>query len=74
MLATSGDNPADNVRRAYAIAIGRPPSAEEEADALAFLAEQAQAYDAAKKANANRTALTDFCQTLMSLNEFVFVD
>ena len=35
---------ADNVRRAYAIALGRGPSAEEEADALAFLAEQTQAY------------------------------
>jgi hypothetical protein len=72
--ATSGDTPADNVRRAYAIAIGRGPSAEEEADAIAFLAEQAQSYGAAEKANASEFALTDFCQTLMSLNEFVFID
>jgi hypothetical protein len=74
VVATSGDNPADNVRRAYAIAIGRGPTTEEEADALAFLAEQTRAYGVTEKANASQLALTDFCQTLMSLNEFVFVD
>ncbi len=74
VLATSGDSAADNVRRAYAIAIGRQPSPDEEADALAFLAEQTRAYVAEGKPDAGQLALTDFCQTLMSLNEFVFVD
>ena len=74
VVATSGDAAADNVRRAYTIAVGRGPSAEEEADALAFLTEQTQAYRAANKPDAGQLALIDFCQTLMSLNEFVFVD
>ncbi|HTU25883.1 MAG TPA: PSD1 and planctomycete cytochrome C domain-containing protein [Pirellulales bacterium] len=74
VLASSGDSSPENVRRAYAIALGRAPSAEEEADGLAFLAEQTAAYRAEGKPGEGRLALVDFCQTLLSLNEFVFVD
>jgi hypothetical protein len=68
------DDAAAKVRRAYAIALGRAPAADEEADALAFLGEQTKAYEAEKRENPASVALADFCQTLLSLNEFVFVD
>jgi len=51
------------VKRVYAIALNRAPSADELSAALAFLAKQP-----ADK------ALTNFCQVLISLNEFVYVD
>ena len=47
------------IRLAYRRAIGRPPSAAEQADAARFLA----AAD-----------LADFCQVLLGLNEFAFVE
>jgi hypothetical protein len=51
----------------------RPPSAEERADGLAFIAAQERAH-ADRPADAHRLALTDFCQVLMCLNEVIYVD
>ena len=41
---------------------------------VAFVKSQATDYETAKKTDARELALTDFCQTLMCLNEFVYVD
>jgi hypothetical protein len=62
------------VRAAYLIALNRPPTAPELADALDFLKQQTTAYHAANTPDADQTALTDFCQVLMSLNEFLYID
>ena len=62
------------VRMGYRIALGRLPTAGEMADSLGFVRSQATDYEAAKKSDARELALTDFCQTLMCLNEFVYVD
>src|SRR5262245_40718290 len=62
------------VREGYALAVGRGPQAEELADSVGFLQEQRQAYAAQKKADAGHRALVDFCQVLLGLNEFVYVD
>ncbi len=70
----AGDSPADAVRASYAIALGRPPRDEELVDSVAFLKEQSSAYSTAGKSNAAELALADFCQTLMCLNEFVYVE
>ena len=51
------------VDRAYRLALARPPSADELLDALAFLRSRPEA-----------TALPDFCQALLGLNEFLYVD
>ena len=64
----------DLVRAAYRIALGRAPAAAELADSVGFVTLQAADYEAAKKADARELALTDFCQTLLCLNEFVYVD
>lgn len=52
------------VVRAYALALGRPPDPREWADATAFLQSHPNPDE----------ALADFCQVLLSLNEFVYVE
>jgi mono/diheme cytochrome c family protein len=68
--------PAAAVRAAYGFALSRPPTDAELADAVAFLKAEADAYRAEGKppAEAGKLAMTDFCQTLFCLNEFVYVD
>lgn len=59
---------------AYSIAFGRQPSEKELALAAEFLRKQTADYTAAGKGDAARLARVDFCQTLMSMNEFVYVE
>src|SRR5258705_11842597 len=61
----------DAVKNGYEIALGREPSSQELAESVKFLQEQRQAYGSA---NANDLALEDFCQSLLCLNEFVYVE
>ena len=64
----------DAVQRGYLTALARKPAAEELADSVAFVKQQQQSYQAGGKADARDLALADFCQVLMCLNEFVYVD
>jgi cytochrome c553 len=66
--------PEDMVRSAYMIALSRAPAAEELADGVAFIKQQADSYLSAGKSDSRKLALADFCQTLMCLNEFVYVE
>jgi hypothetical protein len=70
---------------AYRIVFGRPPDADERADAMAFLGTQAGQLlpdhelhaDAAahhQSEAALRTAFADLCHTLLNANEFLFLD
>ncbi len=70
----AGMSDADAVKAGYSIAVGRQPATQELADSVAFLAAQRSAYQAEKKADAVELALLDFCQVLLGLNEFVYVD
>ncbi|HVW02271.1 MAG TPA: PSD1 and planctomycete cytochrome C domain-containing protein, partial [Planctomycetaceae bacterium] len=60
------------VTRAYRMAVGRNPTDDELRDATAFLAEQTASYAAQSQAEGPVLALTDFCQVLFGLNEFVY--
>jgi hypothetical protein len=62
------------VRRAYALAFGREPAERETAVALEFLAQQTAAHSKAGHRNSEHLARTDYCQMLMSMNEFVYVE
>jgi hypothetical protein len=64
----------DGVRAGYLTALTRSPTAEELADSVAFVRSQMESYKAAGKPDSREAALTDFCQVLMCLNEFVYVD
>ena len=61
---------AERVERLYLSAFGRPPTAAERADALAFLAEQAARYGAAEN---DPRAWADLCHVLLNVKEFIFV-
>ena len=58
----------------YRLALGREPSAEERRLAEEFLKNQSSGYRASGRADADKVALTDLCQALFSMNEFVYVD
>ena len=57
---------ADIVKRAYDLALCRPPTAEELADALPFIT--------GKSGDARASAVADFCQVLFCLNEFLYLE
>ena len=54
------------IARAYQLALGRTPSAAESRAAMAFIR--------SGLAGGRDKALTDFCQTLLSLNEFAYLN
>ena len=69
---TKSAEPAQLVARAYELALTRPPSDAEAQDAAAFIAAGNAAYEG--KPNAPTLALADFCQTVLALNEFIYVN
>jgi hypothetical protein len=62
------------IHTAYALALGRAPTAEEVADAESFLDGQKARYVADGHADAARAALADFCQVILSLNETLHIE
>ncbi len=64
----------ESVRAAYALALGRAPTAQELGDSVEFIREQAASYREERKPEPEQRALADFCQVLLKLNEFVYVD
>ena len=55
------------------MAVCRDPRPDELEDSVTFI-EQQRALHAADSKSAREAALLDFCQVLMCLNEFVYVD
>jgi hypothetical protein len=85
LVRERGDDPARWVERAWGIALGRPPSADERKDALDLLERLAASpppprplenppAGLAKLPPARAAALAKLCLALFNLNEFVFVD
>jgi hypothetical protein len=60
-IGREAKEPAEQVRLAYRLAFARLPTAEEEADAAAFV-------------SGDRERLVDLCHVLLNSNEFVYVD
>lgn len=71
-ISEKAADPDAVVLAAYRRVLGRPPSAEELADSLQFLAEQKASYLTENKDPGTATA--DLCQALFSLNEFIYVE
>ena len=74
LLQSQDEGNADLVRSAFLIALGREPTAPEQSACSEFLASRTVARTARDADNARRQATADFCQTLFSLNEFLYVD
>jgi cytochrome c553 len=68
-----GPSTEESVRLAYRNALGRSPSAEELKEGVAFIEQEMATYPASD-ADRRHKALADFCQVVMCLNEFVYVD
>ena len=74
----AGDETTAQVRHAWRLALARDPSAGELKSGAAFI--QARSSHRATRAavkpetDARHLALTDFCQALFALNEFIYVD
>jgi hypothetical protein len=64
--------PEETIHRVYRLALSRDATPDELADGLAFVRGQEASY--AGKADAHELALADFCQVVMCLNEFMYVD
>ena len=60
--------------RAWQISCGRSPEPEELRRAVEFLTRQETLYRRSGRQDSQQAALTDFCQMLLSLNEFLYVD
>ncbi len=59
---------------AYQRAFGRAPTDQETHLAEAFLGQQTDIYKQANTHHSHDAALADLCQTLFSMNEFIYVD
>jgi hypothetical protein len=74
----AGGDSARAVDRAYRLAFGRPPTDAERDAGVEFLARQNRERSArdpkAGPPEVRRQALTDYCQVLFGLNEFIYVD
>ena len=78
LLADGGTNPEEWVDRSFGLVASRLPSDAERTACVEFIRRQMESRgmrEPSQAPEANRTgALTDFCQTLFSLNEFIYVD
>lgn len=65
---------SDLVDRAYLLALGRLPQAPESRAAVGFISKGAARYESVGKQGPRSLALADFCQAVLALNEFVYVN
>jgi hypothetical protein len=62
------------VRAAYRWALSREPQPVELTESLRFLDRQTASYQQSKAPRPSQSAMTDLCQAILCLNEFVFVE
>ena len=62
------------IKDVYWTAFCRDPDDFEQKLASEFLAEQIQSYRSSGEKDAEKLALTDFCQSILSLNELIYVE
>jgi hypothetical protein len=78
LLKESGSDPASCVESAYRLAFSRAPTQAEQTAGVEFLAaqerERSSRQPKAAPAEIRHVALTDYCQVLFGLNEFIYVD
>jgi len=74
VASPSADSSAGAVEQAWWLALGRAPSDLERQSSARFIERQLESYARTKPSDARQLALTDYCQALMSLNEFIYVD
>jgi hypothetical protein len=69
---SSSMSPEKVVDSAYAIALSRPPTDAERQQMADFINKQTASYG--EDGKAMERAVADFCQLMLCLNEFIFID
>ena len=59
------------ILKAYQLALSRPATSKEITEGMKFIRRQESSY---ATADARDRSMTDFCQVILSLNEFVYVE
>jgi len=62
----------ESIEQAYLIALARRPTDVERQRMTSFIARQAESYG--NTPQSREQAVVDFCQVLLCLNEFIYVD
>ncbi len=70
----AADDPAAQIRTAYRLALGRDPRPNELQDNAEFLSRQHQYHAGRAVADAAQEALTDLCNVILNLNEFLYIN
>lgn len=63
----------EKIQQIYQRALGRLPDEKELHLSLTFLKQQTDSYQESKQSNPEQLALADFCQSVLSLNEFIYL-
>ena len=76
LTAEPAQSPRDRLEKLFLAALGRPPTDQEAAASLAFLAGKGGEKNAIATADAEPTlsAWTDLCHVIINMKEFIFID
>ncbi|MEY3457027.1 MAG: hypothetical protein RL215_184, partial [Planctomycetota bacterium] len=76
IVAAATPEPGQQIRLGFQLAFARQPTDSELANSLAFLTEQERTYTTSQNPTekARRQSLADFCQMLLSSNEFIYIE
>ena len=69
-----GDDDEQVVRTAFEFAFTRPPSESETIASVKFIRSQSEIRKSREETDYRTEAVTDYCQSLFGLNEFIYVD
>jgi hypothetical protein len=72
VITAAGNETDDRIRYAFLLVANRPPYEAELTAARKFVAQQPKQY--ANQANAAEQCWTDFCQTLLASNVFIYIE
>ena len=74
----AGSDPATRVKKLYGVALSRTPTQDEIALGIEFMESQAQTYAGGPDKPTNDQhrgdALVNYCQAVLALNEFLYID
>jgi hypothetical protein len=74
-VAPTNESPLNTaITQAYETTVSRTPTADELDAGLAFIEQQTKSHQASGQTDAQQLAIADFCQILLCLNEFCYLE
>jgi hypothetical protein len=74
VIVSNPNSIEQQIEHAYRVALARGPSADELARAIEFTQRQLTSYSSERLTDPKVSSMADFCQVLISLNEFIYLD